>query len=116
TKLEKSTKSCCRCGQATTACDTGWMNAAGERPLVLIVEDEPEIAELLRDFLQADGFGVARAADGAQASAALDRSPDCVLLDIMLPDRSGFDVCREIRGRSDVPVLFLTARDADEDK
>jgi DNA-binding response OmpR family regulator len=94
------------------------MHALADRtpPLVLVVEDEPEVAALLRDFLEADGFRVAWAEDGEQAIGALRAQPDCVLLDVMLPGRSGFEVCREIRERSEVPVLFLSARDADADK
>jgi DNA-binding response OmpR family regulator len=93
------------------------VDAAG--PLVLIVEDELEIAALMRDFLEADGFRVVLAPDAEAAArplAALDRWPDCVLLDVMLPGASGFDLCRSIRAQSDVPVLFLSARDGDADK
>jgi DNA-binding response OmpR family regulator len=85
-------------------------------PLVLVVEDEPEIAALMRDFLEADGFRVLHAVDAQQAAAALGTAPDCVLLDVMLPGRSGFDLCREIRATSEVPVLFLSARGGDADK
>jgi DNA-binding response OmpR family regulator len=85
-------------------------------PLVLIVEDEPEIAALMRDFLEADGFRVRLAADAEQAASALLVAPDCVLLDVMLPGASGFDLCREIRAGSEVPVLFLSARDGDAEK
>jgi DNA-binding response OmpR family regulator len=85
-------------------------------PLVLVVEDEPEIAALMRDFLQADGFRVLDAADADEATRALATGPDCVLLDVMLPGRSGFDLCREIRASSEVPVLFLSARGGDADK
>jgi DNA-binding response OmpR family regulator len=86
-------------------------------PHVLLVEDEQEIADLMRDFLEADGFRVAHAATADEALAALaDGAPDCVLLDVMLPGLSGFELCRRIRAGSDVPVLFLSARDADADK
>lgn len=86
-------------------------------PRVLLVEDEQEIADLMRDFLEAGGFRVDHAADGDAAIAALaDGTPDCVLLDVMLPGLSGFELCRRIRGSSDVPVLFLSARDGDADK
>jgi DNA-binding response OmpR family regulator len=85
-------------------------------PLVLVVEDEPEIAALMRDFLEADGFRVVLAADAEEAAGALRAAPDCVLLDVMLPGASGFDLCREIRSASDVPVLFLSARGGDADK
>jgi DNA-binding response OmpR family regulator len=86
------------------------------RPLVLVVEDEPEIAALMRDFLEADGFGVLLAVDAEEAVEALRTAPDCVLLDVMLPGASGFDLCRDIRSASDVPVLFLSARGGDADK
>jgi DNA-binding response OmpR family regulator len=84
---------------------------------VLLVEDDPEIVGLLTDFLAVEGFGVLAAGDASSAIAALDRNGvDCVLLDVMLPGGSGFDVCRRIRERSDVPLLFLSARGEDEDK
>jgi DNA-binding response OmpR family regulator len=86
-------------------------------PTVLLVEDDPEIVGLLTDFLAVEGFGVLAAGDAPGAVAALDRDGvDCVLLDVMLPGGSGFDVCRRIRERSDVPLLFLSARGEDEDK
>ena len=83
---------------------------------MLVVEDELEIAALMRDFLEADGFRVLLAADADEAVAALRRTPDCVLLDVMLPGPSGFDLCRDIRSASDVPILFLSARGGDADK
>jgi DNA-binding response OmpR family regulator len=86
-------------------------------PTVLLVEDEPEIVGLLTDFLAVEGFGVVAAGDAPGAIAALAQNGvDCVLLDVMLPGGSGFDVCRRIRDRSDVPLLFLSARGEDEDK
>jgi DNA-binding response OmpR family regulator len=85
-------------------------------PLVLVVEDEPEIAALMRDFLEADGFRVRLAADAEEAAGALGMTPDCVLLDVMLPGASGFELCRGIRAESDVPILFLSARHGDADK
>jgi DNA-binding response OmpR family regulator len=84
---------------------------------ILLVEDDDEIAGLLRDFLEAEGFEVRRVASGRGATEELSRArPDCVLLDVMLPDESGFEICRRVRRESDVPVLFLTARDGDADK
>jgi DNA-binding response OmpR family regulator len=84
---------------------------------VLLVEDEPEIVGLLTDFLAVEGFGVIAAPDAGRALTALDdRAVDCVVLDVMLPGASGFDLCRRIRERSDVPLLFLSARGEDEDK
>src|ERR1700754_4806222 len=86
-------------------------------PTVLLVEDEPEIVGLLADFLAVEGFGVVSAGDPAGAIDALEaQAIACVVLDVMLPGGSGFDVCRRIRERSDVPVLFLSARGEDEDK
>ncbi len=84
---------------------------------VLVVDDEAAIVELMRDFLEADGYGVLTAADGDAALALLEREPvDCLLLDVMMPGLSGFDLCRRIREQFDVPVLFLSARDRDVDK
>lgn len=84
---------------------------------VLVADDAPEITGILRDYLEADGFTVVTAADGAAALSALAAWPvDCVLLDVMMPGASGFEVCRSIREVSEVPVLFLTARDSDTDK
>jgi DNA-binding response OmpR family regulator len=86
-------------------------------PTVLLVEDEPEIVGLLTDFLAVEGFGVVAAGDAPAAIDALNRNGvDCVLLDVMLPGGSGFDVCRRIREHSDVPLLFLSARGEDDDK
>ncbi|HWI75211.1 MAG TPA: response regulator transcription factor [Baekduia sp.] len=87
------------------------------QPTVLVVEDEPDIVALLRDFLSVAGFGVATAGGPQAALRALDAERvDCVLLDVMLPGGSGFDLCRQIREQSDVPLLFLTARGDDSDK
>jgi DNA-binding response OmpR family regulator len=87
------------------------------KPIVLVVDDEPDVLHLLRDFLEADGFKVVTASNGDAALAALaDTAIDCVVLDVMLPGRTGFDVCRAIRASRDVPILFLSARDGDTDK
>jgi DNA-binding response OmpR family regulator len=92
-------------------------SAVSQRQRVLVVDDEAEIVEILRDYLQADGFTVLTATDGASALAILAREMvDCVLLDVMMPGPSGFEVCRQIRTTSDVPILFLTARDTDMEK
>jgi DNA-binding response OmpR family regulator len=92
-------------------------SAVVEGSLVLVVEDEREIGALMREFLEADGFAVVNAESASTVLKAIDvEPPDCVLLDIMLPDESGFDLCRRIREHSDVPVLFLSARDTDADK
>ncbi len=85
---------------------------------LLVVDDEPNIVELLSMSLRYAGFEVATASNGRDALAeARTFRPDLVLLDVMLPDVDGFDVVRRLRGEgAKVPVLFLTARDAIEDK
>lgn len=84
---------------------------------ILVVDDEPDIGELLRDFLEAQGYGVRLAGHAAEALTVLEREPiDSLVLDVMLPDRSGFDLLRQVREQSDLPVLFLSARDDDADK
>src|ERR1044072_941540 len=86
-------------------------------PTVLLVEDEPQIIGLLRDFLADEGFGVIAAPDASEAIAGVDDSGvGCVVLDGMLRGASVFGLCRVIRERSDVPLLFLSARGEDEDK
>lgn len=81
---------------------------------ILVVEDEPKMAALLMDYLHAAGHRADWLADGREVSAFVQtRSPDLVLLDVMLPGRDGLQVCRDLRGFSDVPVIMLTAR-ADE--
>jgi two-component system, OmpR family, response regulator len=85
---------------------------------LLVVEDEPNILELLSASLRLAGFEVATATGGFEAlQAARRHAPDLVVLDVMLPDMDGFDVARRLRsGEERTPVLFLTARDATEDK
>ncbi len=84
---------------------------------VLVVDDDPAILELMRDFLENDGYHVQAVPSGPDALRALASAPvDCLLLDIMMPGQSGFDLCRHIRDTCDVPILFLSARDADADK
>lgn len=85
---------------------------------VLVVDDEANIADLLATALRFVGFDVETAATGREAlSVAPQFLPDLILLDVMLPDMGGFDVCRRLRAdRVRVPVVFLTARDATEDK
>ena len=84
---------------------------------VLVVEDDNNIAELLRLYLQKDGFEVSHAADGGKAvEMAKEIQPDLVLLDIMLPVMDGWQVCREIRTSSDVPIIMLTAKGETYDK
>ena len=85
---------------------------------LLVVDDEPNILELLATSLRFAGFDVATASNGRAALAEARRlRPDLVVLDVMMPDMDGFDVVRRMRGEgSTAPVVFLTARDATEDK
>ncbi len=84
---------------------------------VLVVDDDPTIVGLMRDFLEAEGFRVEGAENAHEAMAVLDHTPvDCILLDIMMPGESGFEFVRRLRRTSDVPVLFLSARGEDLDK
>ncbi len=84
---------------------------------VLVVDDEEDIVYLMRDFLEAEGYGVLTAHDGASALEILRSTPvDGVLLDVMMPGLSGFEVVRKIRETRDIPVLFLSARQEDSDK
>ncbi|MBC8363626.1 MAG: response regulator transcription factor [Actinobacteria bacterium] len=83
---------------------------------VLVVEDEQSFVDALTVGLQREGFEVEVATDGVAALEAFDRRPpDIVLLDLMLPRLSGLDVCREIRARSHVPVIMVTAKGAEVD-
>jgi two-component system, OmpR family, alkaline phosphatase synthesis response regulator PhoP len=83
---------------------------------ILVVDDERNITELVRLYLEKEGFAVVAAADGEQALVQFERNdPDLVVLDLMLPRLDGFEVCRELRRRSDVPILMLTARSEDVD-
>ncbi len=85
---------------------------------VLIVDDEPNIRDLLATSLRFAGYEIQSAANGAQAVAAVSESePDIILLDVMLPDMNGFSVTKKLRSAGiQAPILFLTARDDVEDK
>lgn len=84
---------------------------------VLIVDDEPSIVELARVYLAREGFQVESAENGPTAiERVVQRTPALVILDVMLPGMDGFEVCRRLRERSEVPILMLTARGDDTDK
>lgn len=83
----------------------------------LVVEDDANIAELLRLYLGKDGFDVMICADGAKAESSFDLfTPDVVLLDIMLPGKDGWEICRGIRKKSSAPIIMLTAKGETSDK
>ena len=84
---------------------------------ILIIEDDISIAEMVRDFLVIDGFDVYIETDGLKGcKKALAEKYDLILLDLMLPNMSGYDICRNIRSEIDVPILMVTAKDEDTDK
>lgn len=84
---------------------------------ILIVEDEESIASFVSMYLQEEGYKVISAANGEDGLArAGDGAPELVILDIMLPDIDGFEVCRRLRQDSDIPIIMLTARDTSTDK
>ena len=83
---------------------------------ILFADDDPEIREVLRLLLAGEGYQVIEAANGGQALELLDDTVDLVILDVMMPGLGGYAVCAEIRKRSAVPVLFLTAKGQDSDK
>jgi two-component system response regulator RegX3 len=84
---------------------------------ILVVEDEPTLRETLVDALEVEGFRVISAADGRAALVRFRADqPDLVLLDLMLPELSGIEVCRIIRAESGVPIVMLTAKDSELDK
>lgn len=88
-----------------------------DKPTILVVEDEPAIADTIQYALESEGFRCLRLEGGAGVEEALDRQPVAlVVLDIGLPDMSGIEVCRRIRQRHDVPVIFLTARGGEVDR
>ena len=85
--------------------------------LILVVDDEPKIVRLARDYLEKNGFRVVTAADGGAALAMARREkPDLVVLDLLLPGLDGREVCRILRAESDVPIIMLTALSEESDQ
>jgi two-component system response regulator RegX3 len=88
-----------------------------ERERILLVEDEAALADTVRYNLEREGFSVTVAGDGRRALEIFGNEPHAlVILDLMLPGMSGFDVCRSLRLRSDVPIIMVTAKDSEADK
>jgi DNA-binding response OmpR family regulator len=84
---------------------------------VLVADDDETILELMRDFLEAEGFRVETVPESQEVLQVVKRMAiDCILLDVMMPGLSGFELCRQVRETSDVPILFLSARLSDTDK
>jgi DNA-binding response OmpR family regulator len=85
--------------------------------LILLVDDEANIIELAKLYLEREGFRTAAAQDGQAALDSVDRDPPALMvLDLMLPKVDGYEVCRRVRATSDLPIIMLTARDEDIDK
>lgn len=84
---------------------------------IMVVDDERPIAEILKYNLEKEGFEVILAYDGEEALKLLEQDePDLILLDIMLPKKDGFAVCREIRAQREIPIIMLTAKESETDK
>jgi two-component system alkaline phosphatase synthesis response regulator PhoP len=84
---------------------------------ILVIDDEPKIVEICRDYLKAAGYEVTSAEDGLSGLAAIRRErPDLIVLDLMLPGMDGLELCRQLRRESSVPVIMLTARVDETDK
>lgn len=86
-----------------------------ETKKILFADDDPEIREALRLLLGCEGYETVEAADGGDVLRLLDDTVDLVILDVMMPDMNGYAVCAEIRRRSAVPILFLTAKSQESD-
>ena len=88
---------------------------AGKR--VLVVDDDVKTVELVKLYLNRDGYKVLTAYDGVEAlRLARESHPDLIVLDLMLPGINGLEICRTLRAESDVPIIMLTARTTEEDK
>ncbi|MBN1429199.1 MAG: response regulator transcription factor [Anaerolineae bacterium] len=84
---------------------------------ILVVDDEPRIVKLARDYLEKDGFRVITAGDGLSAlAAARSERPDLIVLDLMMPGMDGWEVCRALRRETDIPIIMLTARAEESDQ
>ena len=87
------------------------------REKILLIDDEPDITELIKQYLLKEDFTIAAASNGREALAVMqDFQPDLILLDVMMPDIDGIELCLEIRKQSNVPVLFLSCKAGEIDK
>jgi DNA-binding response OmpR family regulator len=84
---------------------------------IVVIDDEESVRDVVRAYLERDGFTVFTAAGGREGLALAERTnPDLIVLDLMLPDVSGEEICEEVRGRSDVPIVMLTAKASEEER
>jgi DNA-binding response OmpR family regulator len=88
----------------------------GRKDSVLIIEDEKKISDVVRAYLEKEGFRVRIAGNGTDALTFFREGPDLIILDLMLPDMAGEELCRIIRESSDVPIIMLTAKSGEEDR
>ena len=100
---------------ATGPCDGAGDTQGKPRPRILVADDEPEILELLDEYLTGQGFEVIRARSGQEALDRSSEEPDLVILDVGMPGLDGFEVCRRLREHLGCPIVFLTARVEDAD-
>ena len=87
-----------------------------DRRRILLADDDPDIREVGKILLESEGFEVVEASDGIEAVDKAAPDVDLYILDVMMPGKSGYQACREIRAKSQAPILFLTARTQDQDK
>jgi DNA-binding response OmpR family regulator len=88
-----------------------------ENNKIVVIDDEPSVQEVVQAYLEKDGYHVFVAGNGVEGLALAERvQPALIVLDLMLPDISGEEICREIRSRSDVPILMLTAKASEEER
>ena len=87
-----------------------------DRPFVLLVEDDETVSEVVERYLEREGFHVEVIADGAEAVSRFDENVDLIVLDIMLPSIDGLEVCRQLRNKSSVPIIMLTALGDESDR
>ncbi|WP_284641295.1 response regulator transcription factor [Paenibacillus silviterrae] len=84
---------------------------------ILVIEDDPEIKEVIRLYLEKNGFRVVQAEDGQNAARiVMEEQPELIILDVLLPGKNGFEVCQEIRERTQAPILFLSCKKDETDK
>ena len=83
---------------------------------ILIVDDEPEIVAFTKDYLQDQGYQVITAYNGQEALRSLQRQPNMIILDIMMPGMDGFELCELVRKRVTCPIIFLSAKHSEEDR
>ena len=85
-------------------------------PKILIVDDEPDVVEMLQDYFELNGYSTLTARNGKEALTKVSKQPDLIILDVNMPKMDGIELCKQIRDFVSCPILFLTARTEDSDK